>query len=350
MITNSPSRPWWRIVVVTAVLVSTLGGPLSAAPRTEEQKQVDDSIVRALEYLSKTQADTGAWKTDRYGESTAITSLSVMAFMAAGHVPGEGPYGAQIEKGIRWVIDHQEDNGMLVHRRSHGPMYSHGISTLMLGEVIGMVDKSLAKPCRKALERATRLILEAQEVSKAGNHVGGWRYNPNSRDSDLSVTGWQLMALRAAKNVGCDVPAEAIDKAVEYVNKCAVRNGQGFSYQPGSGPTPTRTGTGIAALEVCGEHESEKAIAGAEYLLEHPLTAREHYFFYGVYYCSVGMFKLGGKYWEAHKTNMIEVLLENQNDDGSWKEREARAGNVYATSMAVLGLAVEYQYLPIYQR
>ena len=328
--------------------------PALAAPRTAEEKRVDDAIVYALEYLASTQEPSGAWRTDSYGESTATTSLAVMAFMSAGHVPGEGPYSKKLVRGIRWVLDHQEANGMLVHRRSHGPMYSHGISTLMLAEVIGMLKGQLKKDCRSALEDAVQLILKAQQVPKNSRHAGGWRYQATSPDSDLSVTGWQLLSLRAAKNVGCDVPAFAIEKAVAYVKGCAVRGNRGFGYQTGSGPTPTRTGTGILCLEVCGKHHAAESLGAAKYLLQRPLQYNQNYFFYGVYYCSVGMFKVGDKYWDATKRHLVRVLLDNQDrNNGSWHIRgrsESRIGAAYCTSMAVLALAVEYQYLPIYQR
>ena len=324
-----------------------------AAPPTEQQKKVDRAIVDALKYLASQQLPSGAWRIDAFGESTAATSLAVMAFMAAGHVPGEGPYGEQMERGIRWVIEHQEPDGMIIHRKSHGPLYSHGISTLMLAEAAGMVDESLARRCRLALEKAVALILRAQEVPKASQHAGGWRYQTTSQDSDLSVTGWQLLALRAAKNIGCDVPAKNIEMAVEYVKRCSVRGGAGFAYQPGQGATPTRTGTGILELEICGEHESREAVSGADYLLRQPLDERDHYFFYGVYYCSVGMFNMGGDYWTKTRDHLVSLLLPAQQADGSWLSRngsERSSGTVYATSMAVLGLAVEYRYLPIYQR
>ena len=346
-----------RIVVHGLAAVLILCGnarPAAAAPGDEQQQaRVDRAIARALELLSKEQQPSGGWIIDTFGESTAAASLAIMAFLAAGHVPGEGPYGEQLVRGIEWVVDHQEPGGMIVHRKSHGPMYSHGISTLMLAEVVGMVPEPLATRCRTALERATRLILEAQSVSKPDRHTGGWRYQPSSRDSDLSVSGWQLLALRAAKNVGCDVPAECIERAVEYVKRCHDAGDGGFAYQPGGSTTPTRTGTGILALEICGEHHTDEAVRGAELLLARPLQYNDHYFFYGVYYCSVGMFKMGGDFWDQTRLQLHEVLLANQAADGSWSVEhgsEQSAGRVYSTSMAVLSLAVEYQYLPIYQR
>lgn len=319
---------------------------------TARDKQVDRAVVGALKYLASNQQPSGAWLLQQNGESTAATSLAIMSFMAAGHVPGEGPYGSRIDRGIRWVIDHQQRNGMIVHNQSHGPMYSHGISTLMLAEVAGMVHGKLGRDVRLALERGIEVILKAQNVSKSKKHAGGWRYHSTSADSDLSVTGWQLLALRAARNIGCDVPAENIDQAVEYVNNC-VGETPGFGYQPGSSSTPTLSGVGILALEVCGEHHSPAVLRAAGELVRRPLKYDNRFYFYGAYYCTVGMFKVGGDQWNAVRPQLIDELLEHQESDHSWIARygnEKGAGRIYCTAMAVLALTVEYRYLPIYQR
>jgi prenyltransferase beta subunit len=337
-------------IIIEFLLASTTQA--IAAPRTAEEIQIDKAISKSLKFLASQQVPSGAWRIDSYGESTAATSLAVMAFLAAGHVPGEGPYGKQINQGVAWVLDHQLPNGMLVHRKSHGPMYSHGISTLMLAEVVGMVDKTMSKRCRMTLEKAAQLILDAQNVTKDKRNAGGWRYSQTSADSDLSVTGWQLLALRAAKNVGCDIPAESIDKAIEYVKNCNSAR-SGFGYQPGHRPTHTITGVGILSLEVCGDHHAEESLEAAEWLLENPLQFGDRYYFYGVYYCTVGMFKMGDKYWDETREQVFDDLLSNQSADGSWQDSrgtEKRYGKIYSTSLSLLALAVEYRYLPIYQR
>ena len=340
------------IVLGLAALFGTPAGVFAQQDRIAEH--VDQSIVAALQFLDRQAAQSGAWKTDQHGESTAATSLAVMAYLAAGHVPGEGPYGDCIGRGIRWVVRQQRSNGMLVgDTPSHGPFYSHGISTLMLAEVVGMLEPRMATDTRRALEKAVLLILTGQEVSKSTRYAGGWRYQADSRDSDLSVTGWHLLALRAARDAGCDVPAENIDRAVAYIRRLSVQGNRGFGYQSPHGATPTRAGTGITALEVCGEHHTKETLGAAEYLLAHPLRPEQHYYYYGVYYCSVGLFKVGGHYWDRARPLIYKPLLDEQAADGSWKARsgsERGAGRVYATSMAVLALAVEYHYLPIYQR
>lgn len=326
----------------------------NAFAQEAQRHSVDQAITKALEFISAQQHADGYWKTEAWGESTAITALGVMAFLAAGYIPGEGKYGEQIVKGVQWVISQQQANGMLILKtQSHGPMYDHGICSLMLAEVCGMMEAADAVPVRRALEKAIRLILESQAVEKFDRHQGGWRYQIDSRDSDLSVTGWQVLALRAAKDIGCDVPAEAIDAAIHYVKMCSDRKQNGFAYQPGNSPTPTLTGCGITCLEVCGEHHSEEALAGARWLQTHPLVEQSPYFYYGVYYTGVGLFKIGGDTATKNYDHLTGILLKIQQEDGSWVPRygsEKQAGKIYTTSLAVLSLAVEYRYLPIYQR
>lgn len=328
--------------------LAELPPPIAAA-----NPEAEAAVARALAYLASTQKPSGAWAA-QFGEATSVTSLAVMAYLACGHVPGTpGPYRATIERGIRFVIDSRRPDGMLIARTSHGPMYCHGIATLMLAEAAGMIpDEPLASDCRAALAKAVALILRAQAVEKNAENSGGWRYQPTSRDSDLSVTGWQVMALRAARSAGCDVPAAAIDRAVAYVKRCAARGG-GFGYQPGGGPNNPRTGCGILALELCGEHRAEEALAGARYLSANPPRWGTQYFFYEVYYGPQALFQVGDEFFRDYQSRLVPILLEHQEPDGSWLSSDGSdrsGGRDYCTATAVLALAVEYRYLPIHQR
>lgn len=319
--------------------------------RAVEDQAVDDAVANALKYLAQQQRHNGCWNVEVMGESTGISSLAVMAFLAAGHVPGEGPYGQVIDRGVAYVLEKQDASGMIVDQRGHGPMYDHGISTLMLSEVAGMTSKEKSARTRQVLENAVKLILKSQMVKKPIREAGGWRYQANSGDSDLSVTCWQLLALRAAKDIGCDVPAENIDLAVNYVKKCS--HSSGFGYQPGQGPTSSLTGVGVLALQICGHHEDPEVEAGVQFLRRQPQRIDEQWFFYGAYYSAFSGYKYGGPDWEVTKDRLFSQLLTNQSALGHWDSRnqnEKRFGPIYTTSLAVLALTVEYGYLPIYQR
>jgi len=332
----------------------------SADEDEELNQQLDASIRRALSWLASEQQVSGAWTTSAFGDSTATTALAIMSFLAGGHVPEEGPYGQHLTRAVGWLLSQQHANGLLVGKeRSHGPMYSHGIATLMLAEIVGMVDPTQSEKCRDALQKAIKLIIDAQNHPKSAEHDGGWRYQPTSGDSDLSVSAWQLLALRAAKDIGCDVPAENIDRAIAYIRRLHVKHDGGFGYMVGHGSSVTRSGTGIVALEVCGEHRTEETLAAARLILSRPLTKGEPYFYYGAYYCTVGMFKVGGDEWRQSREVFYRTILELQDPTGYWKPEdgteqqpgpERQAGKVYSTSLSVLALAIEYGYLPIYQR
>jgi len=277
-----------------------------------------------------------------------------MAFLSAGHVPGEGKYGKTISNGVDWLLKQQRTNGLLATDNGH-EMYHHGIATLALAEACGMVDKEKGKEVRRAVEKAVLVILKAQRTS--GSARGGWRYTiAPYNGSDISVSGWQIMALRAAKNLGCDVPAKVIEEAVGYVKRCHDPNSGGFRYMPGSTLTLACTGTSILALELCGkdQHKSPEVLRAGTFLINSsnlPRWGGQH-FSYSIYYGAQASFQLGGNYWSTYRPRLHQVLLNYQSSNGSWSGStfDTTYGANYSTSMAVLALTVEYRFLPIYQR
>src|SRR6266540_4000668 len=231
-------------LIVALVLGGVTAAPAAEPKKDPRAKEVDAAIRRALVYLKNNQQADGTWPADR-ASKPAVTSLAVMAFLSAGHVPGEGPYGKVVEKGVRAVLQMQHGNGLIADNGQR-EMYNHGICTLMLAEAAGMTQGPLAAEVKKKLEKAVQIILVAQ---RKGRNVydsfrGGWRYRIAGVDADMSVTGWQLMALRAAKNLGCDVPPESIDRAIEYIKRSQDRFSGGFCYMSGGrGVTVPCTGT-----------------------------------------------------------------------------------------------------------
>jgi hypothetical protein len=342
-----------EILAVVLLFAATL--PVRAAEDADRDARVDRAIERGLQTLKIMQDKSeGCWRDRSNRPSPAVTGLAVMAFLSAGHVPGEGRYGTVIEKGIRWVLRKQQANGLLA-LDGHQEMYQHGIATLMLAEAAGMTDADLGRDIRKAVAKAVRVILKAQRTN--GGDRGGWRYRAaHVEGTDISVTGWQVMALRAARNLGCDVPAEAIDRAVEYIKRCHDKDNGGFRYQPGGGVTVACTGTSILALEICGKehHRCDETRRGGAFLLRpHNLpNERQQWFYYSIYYGSQAAFQLGGTYWTVFRPRLHDVLLRMQSG-GFWDGQSGDAqlgGRSYCTAMAILALTVEYRFLPIYQR
>lgn len=348
-------------MLLAALVPSQRAGHALAAQQQEAmtledyEPAVDEAIERGLEYLAAVQTEEGWWPGEPQFATgnTGIASLCVMAFLAAGHTPGAGPYGGVINRGIDYVLSTQNEEGLFLGpSRMRGGMYSHTISTLMLSEVSGMVDPQRQERIREALPRAFEVILAAQRIEKGAQHQGGWRYNPNSRDSDLSLTGWPLMALRSARNIGAAVPVEAIDDAIAYVLRCRHESG-GYAYQPGQGPGFARTGLALLCLELTGHHDSPYSREAADYLLNRLPRMGSGWFYYGIYYAAQGLYQLGEEYWEPFALHLYPMMIENQRDDGSWPpvgSGGGRAGTSYSTSLTVLALSVPAGQLPIYQR
>ncbi|QDV43785.1 hypothetical protein Enr13x_36430 [Stieleria neptunia] len=324
--------------------------------------ELDQACDRAIEFLLRNQRSTGAI-TDR-GHELALTSLAIMALAAIGTEPAEPTRrGRAMRAALDFVLgpDHQNDSGYF-GAYDGSRMYGHGIVTLMLTEMLGMgATPKQNELIHERLERALRLILSSQAIRKERKLEGGWRYSPQSRDSDLSVSIWQLMALRSAKNDQMNVPGEAIEKALEYLRnsftgrRTASGVGEGgFSYTPGqSRPSFTMTAAGLLAMQVCGQYDAPEVAAAADWLFSHRPKTNERYLFYGLYYYAQGMHQVGGKYADESGRVVSSLLLPRQRSDGSWMSpggEERNVGLVYSTSLALLSLSVRYHYLPIYQR
>lgn len=320
------------------------------AAEGEITPELDAAVARGLRYLADQQAPDGAFGEGRYGRNVAVTSLACLAFMADGHLPGRGEYGAVVGKGLDYVLANCTENGLIADDASNGPMYGHGFATLFLGEVYGMTagggDTALAARLHEALVRAVDLIEKTQ------NSEGGWRYNPVPYDADVSVTICQVMGLRAARNAGLEVSKETIDRAVEYVRRCQNSDG-GFKYQLETGASGwPRSAAGVATMYYAGIYQDEAINRGLEYLKREALpgataAARAHYF-YGHYYAVQAMYLSGGDQWALWWPAIRRELLAEQLAAGSWEDRSV--GDSYGTAMALIILQMPKRYLPIFQK
>jgi len=385
-------RPWTHGLCIAAVLLgagslagaddrvavsSAVGSPRDVLT-PEQWKSVDGSIDRALKWLASKQRSDGSFQAPDSGQP-AVTALCVLAFLSRGHLPGQGPYGKHIDRGIDYVISSRKPNGLLCTRTpgpsyqnyqpSHTAVYNHAIAGLLLCEVYGMAKDNRNRRLRETIQKAVALTLYRQKVpaKRTARDIGGWRYyvGPNAPQSDMSITSWNLMFLRSAKNAGFEVPPRPIDEALVYVKRCFLPKYGTFVYalHPGNDhPTVPMAGAGILSLSLGGEHDTAMARSAGDFILKHPLTrynrvsvggGRLDRYHYGVFYCTQGMFQLGGRHWRQFFPKTAQTLLTNQSRDGSWRPENHNNryfGNVYTTSLVVLALATPYQVLPIFQR
>lgn len=330
--------------------------PAPAAPPVQAEtlndvrviERVTQATERALTFLASKQSPSGGWD-----DNHAVNGLCCLAFMGSGHSPGRGQYRDVLEKAKRRLLGAQDPKGVFISpRQSHGPMYEHALVTLALAEMYGMdPDPKL----ESSLRRAVQVIVASQAPN------GGWRYQPNPGDHDLSVTVMQIVALRAASNSEVPVPEATIDNAIKYVRSCYREEG-GYGYQPGHGRKPEMTAAGVLSMQLLGKPDTPEVRKSLDYLITVPVLwdrGQTEYFFYFHYYAMQATYQAGGRHWNEWHPRIRELLLENQNTDGSWScapnTAESRQGTVgmgkpYWTAMSTLVLEVYMHYLPAYQR
>jgi hypothetical protein len=334
-------------------------------PLAAQEEQTNTAIESGIQYLVSQQKPDGSI-VDR-GNASAMTSLAIMAMASVGHqVTDNSSESEALRRALGFILKpERQDSSGYFGANDGSRMYGHGIVTLMLTEMLGMgeneeMDKQIHDRCQKGID----LIVKSQKIRKNSSSRGGWRYTPTSEDSDLSVSVWQLMALRSAKNDGLDVPSETIEEAVAYLSrsftspigldKKPLERKSGFSYEPNQrNPTFTMTSAGLLAMQVCGDYDSEIVQGATEWLIEHPPKRDDRYLMYGLYYYSQAMHQRGGDAAKVAQERVRSFLLEGQNKNGSWTSpagEEQSIGEVYSTAMAILSLSVNHHFLPIYQK
>src|SRR5436190_18864611 len=204
-------------------------------------EKTDSVIKAALKFLAAKQLPNGAWGSaeEEQRHPVAITGYTLMAFQSAGQLPGEGEFGKNVSAGMQYLLDSTAPDGIIGNRNNGQYMYGHGIASIALAELYGQTRSASMRP---KLERVIKIIIASQ------NSEGGWRYRPIARDADISVTVLQVVALRAAKNGGLDVPQATLDNAVKYVKKCFHAPTGGFGYQPSREPGFARTAAAMYSL------------------------------------------------------------------------------------------------------
>ena len=335
---------------------------------TEEQSA---AVNKGLAWLAANQNENGSWTADvgyklNHGYSATdsgmghvgVTSLAGMAFLAGGHFPGRGQYGETVEKCLNFVVSCAADDGYI--SASNTRMYSHAFATLFLAEIYGMTHR---EDVRAYLQKAVDFIVKSQ------NPEGGWRYVPLDQSSDMSIVVCQVLALRAARNIGIRVPKYTIDQAIQYVVDSAVTDEKAarsrystdlgtFHYQKEDMARTTfpLTAAGVTALHGLGVYSSDLIDHGVDFLQKRVDyhnsrygSSGHYYFWYGHYYGVQAMHTVGGHAWRRYFVPLRDFLVNHQQPDGTWPNREG-PGEAFSTAVACLILQIPYGYLPIFQR
>lgn len=306
--------------------------------------EVDTVYQRGLAWLANTQTPEGSWKSSGY-DGPGVDGICVMAFLASGEDPNYGKYAATIRRAVRHIVEQQDEKtGYL-----SGSMYHHGFGMLALAECYGVLDETLlwegGKPAR-SLGQAVDLAIRCASTSQKNNRWGGWRYSPDATDADTSVTGAVLMGLLAARNAGLEVPDETINAAMEYMRRSTGKDGSvaysgGFGGMGGSMNLTAIMTLVSAVTKTKGTEQYQASLKRLQENLEHRETSYPEYF---RYYMAQALFQGDYDAWQKWNAGKVRELHDAQQDDGSF------GNGAYGTGMSLLGLALNYRFLPIYER
>jgi hypothetical protein len=277
--------------------------------------------------------------------------MALMTFLASGEDPNFGLYSQHIRRAIRSIIRTQDGaTGYM-----GDSMYQHGFATLALAEAYGAIDETdlweSGKPVvgrersiGEALELAVRCAITAQEQ----NPLSAWRYSPSARDADTSVAGAVLMGLLAARNAGIEVPDKSVDAAIKYFASMTGDSGAvGYSGGLGGfGQSIARTSIACLVYSISKRKDLKQYEATQKYIVSN-MNEQSHYEEYARYYEAQALFQADIDAWEKWNRSLVRQLKSTQAEDGSFT---GQFGKATTTSMNLLALALNYRFLPIYER
>jgi hypothetical protein len=319
----------------------------------------EQAVTDGLEWLKRNQRTDGSWSllgsytNGAIGEEnrSAATAMALLAYQGAGNTHLKGQFKTQVKKGWDFLLKQQDADGNFFHEGSHHDrLYCQAQCTIALCELYGMTkDSKFRGPAQKALDYAHN----AQSPS-----LGGWRYVPKE-DSDMSVTGWFMMALQSGMMAGLEVSSPKLDKINTFLDSVTNDGGIHYGYKPGRGPTPTMTAEGLLSRQYLGwTRDDARLIEGVAYLGANPIDYVGDENVYYWYYATQVTHHMGGDAWKRWNAVMKVELPKHQvksgKEKGSWDPTNdrwgaSRGGRLFTTCLSVYMLEVYYRHLPIYK-
>ncbi|MDP6380700.1 MAG: terpene cyclase/mutase family protein, partial [Phycisphaerae bacterium] len=326
-------------------------------------EDTEKAVQAALEWLAKNQSDDGRWDFREFksagqvggqggaNQPIASTGLSILAFLGAGYTHTEGKHKDVVKKGLDWLMANQRADGYFFAGGGRAnSMYAHGMATTAICEAYSMTqDANLVV----AAQKGATLIMNSQKAP------GGWRYAPSSTDSDTSVVGWQVLALKSAEIAGIPVPQKHYDGVAKWLD--SVRHGTNgglYNYAPGNAGGISMTPEGWFCQLFISEGQKTRGMAESIKYVMGRLPSAGNKNAYYLYYATMALHLADAKESEKWNAALAKMLLPTQRKDGaaagSWNPDGfaygGAGGRVYVTVMATLCLEVYYRYLPFYKQ
>lgn len=356
-----------RSFLFAPVILAVIIVPAGAQNDWEVNPESEVALERGLAWMAKTQGAQGNWESNDLG----LVSLGALAFLAAGHMPGRGKYGDNVDRALKYVVKNAKPSGLLNIADAQRDLYNHGLAAFVLGQAYGMTDDS---QIGKTLEKSLKLIANTQCDD------GGWDYRAKRQPHghDLSLSVMQAKALRSAVDSGFEVRNDVIKLAIQCVRDHykaengargmddRAKEGPGQFTYDGNRATVAMSACGVVCLQEFGQYDDWRIPKNLEYISKEvsrlmPVKGNGEVPFdaYTLYYVGQAMYQAGGTHWRSNYPLLRDHLItsqvrkpENATEDGSWRDTRwvhGKQGQLYGTSVACFVLAIPNRYLPILQ-
>lgn len=412
------------IIFVTAPLIlssvahAQTEDPLSHRKRDKKDRAITDfggtreteqAVADGLAWLAAHQRPDGRWDRDGFRQQcpagdkcsqeaisfesreadVGLSALASLAFLGAGHTHKDGIHAATLSRAFSYILAQQSARGSFAEGSGY-QMYCDAICTLAVAECYALTkDEVLRKP----LERALAHLARAQQPE------GGWDYtSAQTHRNDSSITGWCVMAVKAAQAAGIDTPLDMRLRLIRHFDRATepdgrvwysdqretkfdddgrpvARSGGGRRAMVKRRYGPAMTATGLLVRSVLGFRMDDPiAKRQIERLLREPPDLDKfrdsrsnglHSAYYW-YYGTLASFHIGGDAWAEWNPALRQAILEYQerpttpkgkhkHSFGSWPafgrgwgKWGRTGGRVYSTAINTLTLEIYYRYVPAY--
>ncbi len=387
----------------------------------------EKAVLEGLRWLVRHQSEDGSWGPEscraRCSAKTpcipsdaelqpfwneGLTGLALLAFLGAGfdhesknriRDPAMGKeyvIGEVIKKGLMWLVDGQKEDGSFSPGRPF--LYNEALATMALCEAYALSGNRYFK---KPAQRGVDFLIAAQKRDPtAPEERWGWRYSSRADlearlasgeidqvayfdeidQSDISVTGWVIMALKSARLSGLDVSDEAMhgglrfakfvsrdDGLVGYFDPARAGEtilgpGDEYAYHPGTMSALSmlvRTFVAHDLGDVFLEMAARQIVKDQPRISKDKLSIDYYYWYYAT--LALNQFdgpdspRNSGDYWDTWNRSLQEALLDLQDKHdepgvcsrGGWivGDRWSRHGYaLYNTAINTLTLEVYYRY------
>lgn len=329
-------------------------------------KACEDAVVSSLRWLKENQKEDGSWTNNK---PVAMTGLALLAFLGHCETAGSAEFGETVLTAIHYLMEVSLNNsGKLASDfKDNHWCYEHAIATYALAEAYTLCVISFSENI-PGLEQA--VMDSGQFLINSQHQRGGWDYaysEDSARGGDVSIVGWHLQALKACKLTGLDFInlTRCYKKGLAYLEGMQAASGAfGYSSPDGThGDETTLAAVGALCFQIWKSPSNRSARKAVK------LMDREMKFnwkspdsdLYGHYYAVQCMINQGGKEWEKYNALFRDEVLNNQDDDGSYKPvgggqkinavaatfaGDGGHGRHYRTCLATLMLESYYRFLP----